>query len=124
LGILLAANTIFFFTYRVQYEKRLQDLDARLTDAEAKLQRARNVRISVEQQLAGYHQVQNDLQMLYNERWATEPERLTALINEVKRLSNASQLIPPSYSFSEQRDTSKGGATGTSTVMINFSVRG
>src|SRR5205807_1245036 len=28
LGVLLLANTIFFFTYRVQYVSRLEDLDA------------------------------------------------------------------------------------------------
>jgi len=34
LGLLLAANTIFFFTYRVQYEQRLRDLDTRTAQME------------------------------------------------------------------------------------------
>ena len=38
LGLLLLANTIFFFTYRVQYVSRLQDLDARQEQTQTKLE--------------------------------------------------------------------------------------
>ncbi len=124
LGILLAANTIFFFTYRVQYQKRLQALDERLEDAEGRLQRARNGRIAAEQQIAGYRRVQSDLHVLYNERWATKAQRLTALIVEVKRLTAASQLVPPSTGYSETVEAARGGAVGTSTVAIMFTVQG
>jgi hypothetical protein len=126
LGVLLLGNTLFFFTYRVQYQKRLQDLDARLNLSEARLQRTQNERLAAEQQLGAYRQVQQDLQMIYNDRWATEPQRLTALINEVKRLSVASQLVPRTYSFSkaEEREASKTSRIGTNTVMINFTVQG
>lgn len=124
LGVLLAANTIFFFTYRVQYQNRLQALEDRREDAESRLQRARNTRRSAEQQIAGYRKVQTDLQTLYNDRWATKPQRLTALITEVKRLTQASQLVPPAYSFSDTQETSRGGAAGTSTVGITFTVQG
>jgi hypothetical protein len=126
LGILLLGNTVFFFTYRVQYQKRLQDLDARLHESEDRLQRARNARITAEQQLNAYRKVQQDLLTLYNERWATEPQRLTALINEVKRLAVASQLVPRTYSFSkvEDREAAKASRIGTNTVMITFTVQG
>jgi hypothetical protein len=126
LGVLLLANTLFFFTYRVQYEKRLQALDTRLQDAEAKLQRAHNDRLSAEQQLASYRKVQIDLQTLYNNRWATEPQRLTSLINEIKRLAVVSQLVPPTYTFSrtENREGQRMAGIGTSTVAITFTVQG
>lgn len=124
LGVLLVANTLFFFTYRVHYERRLQDLDTRLQTAEGRLQHARNTRIAAEQQTAGYRKIQTDLQSLYDQRWATEPERLTALIREVKRLGVVSQLVPPTYNFSQTIESGKGGGVGTSTVMINFSVQG
>ena len=58
LGLLLLANTIFFFTYRVQYVSRLQDLDARQEQTQAQLDQARNARITAEQQLAAYKKVQ------------------------------------------------------------------
>jgi len=124
LGLLLLANTLFFFTYRVQYVSRLQDLDARQEQAEAQLDQARNARITAEQQLAAYKKVQADLQVLYNERWSTPMQRLTALIDEVKRLAAASHLQPPSYSFTNGESPSTKGSIGTTTVGIAFTVQG
>jgi hypothetical protein len=130
LGLLLLANTLFFFTYRVQYVSRLHDLDARQEQAEAQLDQARNARITAEQQLAAYKKVQADLQVLYNERWSTPMQRLTALIDEVKRLAAASHLQPPSYSFTtgESKQASIApstkGSVGTTTVGIAFTVQG
>ena len=127
LGVLLLANTIFFFTYRVQYVSRLEDLDARQEQAKARLDQARHARISAEQQLAAYKKVQNDLQVLYNDRWSTPMQRLTVLIDEVKRLAAASHLEPPSYQFTsgESKNTSvTRGSIGTTTVSIAFTVQG
>jgi hypothetical protein len=134
LGLLLLANTVFFFTYRVQYVSRLQDLDTRQEQSQAQLDQARNARITAEQQLAAYKKVQADLQVLYNERWSTPMQRLTALIDEVKRLAAASHLQPPSYSFTTSESKPTAGATtsgppakgsiGTTTVGIAFMVQG
>ena len=132
LGLLLLANTVFFFTYRVQYVSRLQDLDSRQEQAQAQLDQARNASITAEQQLAAYKKVQADLQVLYNERWSTPMQRLTALIDEVKRLAAASHLQPPSYAFTTTESKPLIGATGpstkgsigTTTVGIAFTVQG
>ena len=128
LGVLLLANTIFFFTYRVQYVSRLEDLYARQEQTKARLAQAQRARITAEQQLAAYKKVQNDLQVLYNERWSTPMLRLTALIDEVKRLAAASHLEPPSYAFSnsETKNSNSGarGSVGTNTVGIAFTVQG
>ncbi|MEA2163672.1 MAG: hypothetical protein QOK37_1799 [Thermoanaerobaculia bacterium] len=129
LGVLLLANTVFFFTYRVQYANRLQDMDARQEQAKSRLQQVHNARIAAEQQLAAYKKVQNDLQTLYNERWSTALQRLTLLIDEVRRLAAASHLEPPSYSFSNSetknsRNVAGSSAIGTTTVGIAFTVQG
>jgi hypothetical protein len=131
LGLLLLANTVFFFTYRVQYVSRLEDLDLSKEQSQAQLEQARNARIAAEQQLAAYRKVQSDLQVLYNERWSTPPQRLTALIDEVKKLAAASHLEPPSYQFTAGEPksapaTTSGtkGAIGTTTVEIAFAVQG
>jgi hypothetical protein len=132
LGLLLLANTVFFFTYRVQYVSRLQDLDSRQEQAQAQLDQARNASITAEQQLAAYKKVQADLQVLYNERWSTPMQRLTALIDEVKRIAAASHLQPPSYAFTTTESKPLIGATGpstkgsigTTTVGIAFTVQG
>jgi len=126
LGALFVANAIFFFTYRVQYESRLRALDARLKQAEDDLQRARDKRIAAEQQLASYNKVQSDLETLYNQRWATKAQRLTALINELKKMGDKTQLEPNSISFSQaqDKDAQKLGHIGTSIVTITYSVHG
>lgn len=125
LGILLLANGAFFFTYRVQYEKRLGDLDARLEDAESRLQRARHARMAAQQSIDGYRKAESDIQLLYNKTWATEAERLTALVTEIKKVTAASQLIPQALTFAEENEQAKtGGTVGTSIVHIAFSVQG
>jgi F0F1-type ATP synthase membrane subunit b/b' len=126
LGVLFVANAIFFFTYRVQYETRLQALDTRLKQAEDELQRARNKRMAAEQQLASYNKAQADLENLYNRTWSTKAQRLTALINELKRMSVETQLDPNSISFSQaqDKDAQKTGRPGMSVVTITFSVNG
>lgn len=126
LGVLLLANAIFFFTYRVQYEARLSALDTRLTEAEDQLQQARAKRIAAEQQLASYRKAQTDLDSLYNKTWATKQQRLTALIYELKKMAVATQLDPNTISFGEtpDRDAEKNGGVGTSIVTISFTVKG
>ncbi|HMC20662.1 MAG TPA: hypothetical protein VKL19_02325 [Thermoanaerobaculia bacterium] len=126
LAALLVANAIFFFTYRVQYESRLRALDDKLKSTEDQLQRARNKRMAAEQQLASYRKAQTDLQMLYNNRWATEAQRLTALIHEVKRLGTLTQLDPNAMNFSrvQDREVQRSGGIGTNTVVITFTVHG
>ena len=129
LGVLLLANAAFFFTYRVQYENRLQDLNSRLEASEARLQHAREARIAAQQQIDLYRKTQNDIQTLYNERWSTEAERFTALVSEIKKVTAACQLVPKSLAFSESIQTQAGGTkgssgTGTAVVQIAFSVQG
>jgi Tfp pilus assembly protein PilO len=125
LGVLLLANTIFFFTYRVQYVNRLQDLDAKQEQTKARLQQAHRARITAEQQLAAFKKVQSDLQVLYIKHWATPMERLTALIDEVKKLAAASHLEPPSYTFtSAETKSASRGSVGATTVAIAFTVQG
>jgi hypothetical protein len=127
LAALLVANAIFFFTYRVQYETRLSAMDDRLKQTEDDLQRARSKRIAAEQTVTNYKQVQTDLTSLYNSRWATEPERLTRLYTEIKRLAAESQVVPPkTFSFirTEDREMQKSGGVGTVTVTIVFAAQG
>ena len=125
LAVLLLANTVFFFTYRVQYVSRLEDLDARQAQVQASLEQAHRARLTAEQQLAAYKKVQSDLQVLYNEHWSTPMQRLTALIDEVKKLAAASHLEPPSYQFTNtENKTESKGSIGTNTVGISFTVQG
>ena len=134
LAALLVANAIFFLTYRVQYQKRLDDLDARLEQAEADLLNTRNARLRAERNLQSYAKVEGDVKTVFEQHWATREERLTALIGEVKNLGEASGLVPTSYSFDQRVTSTKiPGATrtslveesiGASEVGMSFNVRG
>jgi hypothetical protein len=130
LGLLLAANTVFFFTYRVQYQSRLDALDTRLEEVENELAQARHAREKAEQTIAGYRKVEADVVEVFDQHWSTQPRRLTLMIGEVKRLATASSLIPPSYSFQRgetERVTSgsrRNETLGASEVGLSFNVQG
>jgi hypothetical protein len=125
LGVLLAANTLFFFTYRLQYEQRLKDLDDRRDQADSRLSQQRAARVLAERRLVAYRNTSKDVQDIYTHQWATEDQRLTALISEVKRLAIASELIPKSISYTRvTAQQSKALRTNAETVTISFSVQG
>ena len=128
LAVLLAANAVFFFTYRVRYENRLHDLEARREEATRDLKSARSSRLTAEQQLAAYGKIQEDVNRVYVDLWSTQTQRLAPMIIEVKRLAAASDFEPRSYSF--QRDVStvdrksRNASPGATAVNIAFSVEG
>ena len=126
LGVLLAANTIFFFTYRVQYENRLRSLDDQRDTMKAELDAAKHSRVVAEQQLAGYHKVEKDIRQIYDDEWSTQNERLTPFIGEVMRLATASQLVPRSYSFAgtKTQGVAKTQSANALEVSIGFPVEG
>lgn len=125
LAILLIANLLYFFTYRVQFEARLRDYDQRAEQSEGRLQQARATRLAAERALAGYKKVQHDIQDVYDNRWSTEGARLAPLIDEVKRLAVVSQLVPQTYSFVHTGGTPPGGGgPGATAVGITFTVQG
>lgn len=129
LALILAANAMFFFTYRVRYQSRLTAMDTRLEEVEQELSQARAARVKAEQAFAGYRKVEGDVLEVFNEHWSTQEERFTQLVMEVKRLAEASSLVPAAYSFG--RGTTKRVSTGSSRealgaseVSINFGVKG
>jgi len=130
LGLILLANTLFFFTYRVQYKSRLDALDERLDTAKRQLEQARTARLQAERTFQGYRQVEKDVLIVFNEHWSTQTERLTMMIAEVKRLALASNLVPESYSFARQKEKQIPGtragteSLGAHEVQIRFDVKG
>jgi hypothetical protein len=127
LGLLLLGNVVFFLTYRVQYQSRLDEMTARLDQAGDQLDRTRRARAEAELALQAYRKVERDVQLVYDETWSTQPKRLTALIAEVKRLAVASNAVPQTLSFARQEAEDKRVArrtkdVGAREVSIGFSV--
>jgi Tfp pilus assembly protein PilO len=129
LALVLLANAAFFFTYRVQYQTRIDTLDERLAQVQGELDAAHTARVTAEQTFQSYRKVQNDVLEVFNEHWATQPERFTKLFAEVTRLAMASSLEPAAYSFQrgEAKRVSSGSkreTLGATEVNISFGVRG
>jgi Tfp pilus assembly protein PilO len=129
LTLVLVANAAFFFTYRVQYQSRINTLDDRLAQVQGELDTAHAARVTAEQTFQSYRKVQNDVLEVFNEHWATQPERFTKLFAEVTRLAMASSLEPASYSFQrgDAKRVSSGSkreTLGATEVNISFGVRG
>ena len=127
MAVLLAGNIFFFFTYRVQYQNRLNDLDTRQEQAQSRLAEAQRTRMAAEQQLASYDKVRRDLQMLYDERWSTQAKRFTLLFEEVKKLAIASHFDPRSFAFSRTavaQQVKEPGGESNLAVGVSFSVQG
>lgn len=130
LGLLLAGNTMFFFTYRVQYQSRLDALDARLEAAEQTLAEARQARLTTERQVEAYRKVETDIAEVFDQHWSTQPKRFTAVVAEVKRLAIASSLNPQAYSFERAEAATRVGGrrrpegVGATEVGMSFTVAG
>jgi len=130
LGVLLAANLVYFFTYRVRYQSRLQDREEELAQKETELAQAHTARLRSERSYQSYRKVERDVQQVFNENWATQEERFTQLVAEVKRLAVASNMVPASYGFAriaapkETGPRRKHGELGASEVGITFGVEG
>lgn len=127
LGLLLLGNVVFFLTYRVQYQSRLDEMSERLDQAKDQLDRTKRTRAEAELALQAHRKVERDVQLVYDQTWSTQPKRLTALIAEVKRLAAASNAIPKTLSFGRQEAEDKNATrrskdVGAREVTIGFSV--
>ena len=127
LGLLLLGNVVFFLTYRVQYQSRLDEMSERLDQAKEQLDRTKRGRADAELALAAHRKVERDVQLVFDETWSTQPKRLTALIAEVKRLAVASNAVPKTLSFARQEAEDKNATrrsknVGAREVTIGFSV--
>jgi Tfp pilus assembly protein PilO len=130
LGLLLLGNVVFFLTYRVQYQSRLDEMDQRLEQAKGQFEKSKRQRAEAELGLQAYGKVERDVQQVVDETWSTQARRLTAMIAEVKRLAVASNAVPRTLTFgrSEAEEKSTGPArraarmAGVREVSIAFSV--
>ena len=127
LGLILLGNVVFFLTYRVQYQSRLDEMDQRLAQAEGQLAKSKRQRAEAELAVQAFRKVERDVQLVLDETWSTQPRRLTAMIAEVKRLAVASNAVPRTLSFGrgeaeEKGDKRRAQAIGAREVSIGFSV--
>ena len=132
LALALAADVFVFVTYRVQFQKRIDDVNERQKEATLRLSQAQAARLSAQDTYKRYLKVQSDLDALYDTKWGTQDERLIPWINEVKRLAEASQLVPKVLNFTKDEGKDKGSDATTlkgknvaaRMVTISYTVEG
>ncbi len=120
-SVLLLANILFFFTYRVQYQERVDDTRGKLEQAQAQLEAAKERRVDLESQLEAHDVLVTTIDSVFDEWWSTPEARLTKVITEVKSLGGKSGLVPQSMSFDMTDDSER---MGTATMGISFNVEG
>ena len=120
IGVLLVVNVLFFFTYRVRYEQRVDDLHARLEQAKQQLEDARAKRKDLEAQSAAHKQLVSTINRVYNTWWATPDQRLTKVIMEVEKLATAAGISLQNISFGSEESEKD----ATTSMEISFTVSG
>jgi hypothetical protein len=120
-GALLAANLLFFFTYRVQYQQRVDDMRGRLEQARSQLDAARQNRVELASQIEAHDRIVSTIEKVFAEWWSTPDERLTRVITEVQSLGRKCGLEPRSFNFTRNEASDR---LGTMTMGISFNVEG
>ena len=100
---LCVINAGLLSTYRGVYAGRFQALEEEIADVGNLRTRATQEVARREGQVATVEATRNRVESLYREGFATERERLTDLIREVKELADRSGLRPGSISYPEEQ---------------------
>jgi len=128
IAFILAVNVVFFMTYRVRYQERVNELHRKLEAQKVSLEQARQSRMAVEKRIRGFEAIENDIKWVYSDLWSSLDQRMVSLITEINRLARLSQMVPRSIGYSRV-EARAGSAERMSkekgTVMsISFSVAG
>jgi hypothetical protein len=104
LGAILLLNVIFFFTYRLRFEERVNDLDRRYEQSQSQLLEARNDRLNAERTVRELEAIEKNVSFVYTSLWARPSERLGPLMLEIRHLATRSGVAgPTNISYQEQR---------------------
>ncbi len=90
----LALNLILLSTYRLVLVGQAEAREASAARSTAELERARQLRVRLEDLVASGLEERREIEDFYDHRLATERQRLTEVIAEVKRLARTSGLAP------------------------------
>jgi uncharacterized protein YfcZ (UPF0381/DUF406 family) len=100
--IFFALNLVFFSAYRLIYAGQVQLLDQRVARSEAEVADLLSRRDDLQELLDRASFNRQEVVRFYEERFATESQRLTRVINEVKGLARQAGLEPAAISYPEE----------------------
>ena len=125
LGVVLLLNVAFFITYRVRYENRIESLNRDLENAQAQLAKAEERQHEAAGFLASRDETVRDLQLVYDEQWGTQPQRLAPMIIELQQLARRSGLQPATRNYTwVQVDERTSAVLGARPMVVSFAVKG
>ena len=96
------ANAVAFSVYRFGYADQVKSLENDLGEVQKQLQPLSLRRKELERQLQRAGAAEAAVRQLYEERFATRSQRLTAVTTEVKDLARKAGLNPRSLSYPSQ----------------------
>lgn len=96
------ANAVAFSVYRFGYADQVKSLEADLGEVQKQLQPLQLKRKELERRLQRAGAAEVAVRQLYDERFATRRQRLTAVTTEVKDLARKAGLNPRALSYPSQ----------------------
>lgn len=117
---LLLINLMLLSTYRAIYSGRVAVLEAQILDEQQDLEELRGLTATVEAKVEQVVETRAGIEQLYQETFATEQERLTQLIREVRQLAVQAGLRPDSIAYPQEQLED----FGLFERSINFGVEG
>ena len=100
--IFLIVNLAALLAYRTFYAGEVRDLDQRLAAQEETLVKLSRGRQQSDDLLALAAASRHGIELLHEERFSTERERLTAMITEVKTLARRAGLEPTAINYPDE----------------------
>ena len=97
----VALNLLVFGVYRARYAGGVEKLEARYEQDAGVLAQLQESVAQAEGLLARSQRQQEEIDLLYSAHFATESERFTALLREVRTLARTAGLDPGSYTYPE-----------------------
>lgn len=97
----LVLNLLAFGIYRARFAGGVEQLEAQYAADAAALAQLQESRVRAGELMQRAERQQAEIDQLYEVRFATEDERFTDLLREVRQLARSAGLDPGSYSYPE-----------------------
>lgn len=100
--LLLAINLLLFMVYQTSFAKRRESLESISERAGARLVSLKDYRGDLQRFVDQFERQKLAIDSIYSQHFATEAERFTSLLREVRQLARQAGLSPDSFSYPKE----------------------
>lgn len=100
--IFLAINLLLLTVYQTRFASRRDSLENISGRAGQRLESLRAYRGDLQQFITQFENQQQAIESIYNQHFATEAERFTSLLREVRQLARQAGLAPDSFGYPKE----------------------